>query len=75
MTDIYHKRFVCLQNWGFVEKDRVTKGKIYDFHHYAGSRWQTKGDSGKTVSLSVTSHVIWGDIFREIPSTEELENK
>lgn len=75
MTDLYHKRFMCLRGWDFIEKDRVTKGKIYDFHHYLGSLWQTKGDLGKTVTLSVTSNVIWGDIFEEVPLTVELENK
>lgn len=75
MTDIYHKRFMCLHDYFFTEKDRVTKGKIYDFYHYSGSLWQTKGDSGKTVSLSVTSNAIWGDVFKEVPLTVELENK
>ena len=75
MTDIYHKRFMCLHDYMFSEKDRVTKGKIYDFRHYSGSLWQTKGDSGKTVFLSVTSNAIWGDVFKEVPLTVELENK
>ena len=69
MTDIYHKQFLCTETY-----QNFTKGKEYSFHYSGYSQlWDTVDDIGRSLRLSVTSKVLWGDVFKEI--SLELENK
>lgn len=75
MTDMYHKRFLCIRSYAGGSL-RFKKGVIYDFF-YTGTakQWSVTDETGGRGVISVVMESIWGDIFREIPLTVELENK
>lgn len=75
MSDLYHKKFLCTKDY----KDGpmwFKEGVIYDFHYTGKAKqWSTKTDTGHVAIISVVMADIWGDVFKEIPVTVELENK
>lgn len=75
MTDMYHKRFLCTEDYGEGQQ-WFKAGVIYDFYYTGRAKqWSVKTEAGNVATLSVVMAGIWGDVFKEVPLTVELENK